>query len=260
MDPAVGCPPEPVWPEEPAFSPFAHALIVLVPLGLTLVGWLCLHAFVGARYANEMAAAAGASLFGLGATVILGPAVFEGAGFSNLSTADLVVLVTWLNAVLAFVYTFSQDLIRRVPRVGPYLHRCRENARAAMRERPWIRRWATFGVGFFVLLPLPGSGSLGGSVVGGLAGLSRMRTFLTVSIASAAVAVIYGVFAEGIRGWFDRHQVGIGARLGGLVALGIVLWLLFRWLRRVSRPAPVPVGGTGGSLTSDRGCTTSDRG
>jgi len=231
----------------PALPPrrpgWVRAGLLLAPVAFLVVAWFVILLWQGGAYAREIAYATGACLFPLGTTVILGPAVLPKSAIAHLSTWDLAGMVIVLNTAMAFLYSFNLDLLGRLPKIGPAFLRARDDASQALRERPWIRRWATFGVGLFVLLPLPGSGALGGCVVGGLIGLSQMRTFTVVTLSNAAVAVLYAWVGNALKDWLDGHQVGLVGRVVGFaVAFGLV-WVALRAVRRLSRPSavePVP--------------------
>jgi uncharacterized membrane protein len=233
--------------DEREFGPWQHVLFLGSATLLTVAVYLLTRGLGGHRFANEMAAAGGASILGLGTSIILGGAFLEGTGVRDLTPWDIAMCLLYLNTVLAFVYGWSLDLFERIPRVGPALKRTRTQAHATVKERPWIRRWATVGVALFVLSPLPGSGVLGGSVVGHIAGLGRLRTFAAVTVANGLVCVLYAWFADALRTVLREHEVTLVERIAGLVILLALLWLLFRFLKRQMgapggrAPAPAPV-------------------
>jgi hypothetical protein len=246
----MGLPPEPP-PTAPRFrfrrpdgdgqpTRAQRAAYLLGPIGLTLLLYGLVWIFAAPATARELTVAATASLFALGTTVVLGPAAL-GDQISVLSTWDLALIVMYLTAASSFFFAYNLDLLHRVPLVGPPLRRARLNAVKALKERPWIRRWATLGVGIFVFLPLPGSGSLGGSIVGGLLGLRRFTCFVTVTAAGVLVCLLYAWFGASAAGWANRHDIPLPYRLGSLVVLGVLLFLLSRWLSRILRaPTPPP--------------------
>jgi uncharacterized membrane protein len=222
---------------------------VLVPAALAVALYAAMWFVVDPDYANQMAYAAGFSIFGFGTTVILGGAVMGDDGFSRLGTWDLSFLALFLGTTLAFVYVYSLDLFEKLPRVGPALRKSRADAVLTVQDRPWIRRWATIGVGLFVLSPLPGSGALGGALVGRLVGLSRVRTFLSVTIANALVCLLYAWFSTGIREWVKDHEPSPLQKIAGLLVVALLFWGLVTWVRSLSRgprPAlPTQPGGSG---------------
>ena len=133
-----------------------RAGLLLAPVAFVVLAWFVVLLWQGGAYAREIAYATGACLFPLGTTVILGPAVLTKSAIEHLSSWDLAFMVIVLNTAMAFLYAFNLDLLGRLPKAGPAFLRARDEAGHALRERPWIRRWATFGVGLFVLLPAAG--------------------------------------------------------------------------------------------------------
>jgi uncharacterized membrane protein len=222
-----------------------RAALLLGPVVVTALAFSAIFLLAGSAAGQEALKAGAASLF-IGTAVILGPAVIAEHGFKVLSTWDLVVLVAYANIATGFFYAYNLDLLERLPRIGPWLHTKREEAVGRLRTSPWIRRWATFGVGFFVLLPLPGSGSFGGCIIGRLVGLSRLRSFVTVSIAGLIVCVAYGWFGRRVETWADENEIPIPVRLAVALAFLGLIWLVGRWIARRGEPAKPPSTVTGG--------------
>lgn len=249
MSPDAHLPP-PAAPASPAAPPrvpgWLRASLVLTPVAFVIFAWFVVLVWRGGAYAREIAYATGACLFPLGTTVILGPAVLTKSAIAHLTSWDLAWMVVVLNTAMAFLYAFNLDLLGRLPKVGPAFVRAREEASRTLKERPWIRRWATFGVGLFVLLPLPGSGALGGCVVGGLIGLSQVRTFTIVSLSNAAVAFLYAWAGDALNDWLTANDVGLWGRLAGFVVGFGLLWVALRAVRSLSRP-PTPPSPSGGA-------------
>jgi uncharacterized membrane protein len=211
-------------------TPALRAALLLGPVLVTASLWFVLWLFVGHTYANQMAAAAGAALFGLGNTVILGPAVLDDV--TDVSTWDLAWMSMYLNAAAGFFYAYNLDLLQRLPWIGARLRKTRANAARSLTDHPWIRRWATVGVGVFVLLPLPGSGTLGGCVVARLIGFSHVRTWLTVTVAGAGVCGAYAWFGSYLHDWVEG--ISMPVKIAGLVVVFLALWLAVRALVRLS--------------------------
>ena len=75
-----------------------------------------------------------------------------------------------------------------------------------MEQRPWIRRWAVVGVSLFVVTPLPGSGALGGALMGRIVGVSKRATVISVSIAGLVIGLLYGLLANELQGMLDKLE------------------------------------------------------
>ena len=254
-DPSPPPPPVPATPTPravPATPPplpgWQRLGLVVAPIAFVVVSWFVVLVWRGGAYAREIAYATGACLFPLGTTVILGPAVLTKSAIAHLTSWDLAWMVIVLNTAMAFLYAFNLDLLGRLPRVGPAFVRAREEASRTLRDRPWIRRWATIGVGVFVLLPLPGSGALGGCVVGGLIGLSQVRTFTIVSLANAGVAFLYAWAGDALSDFLEARNVGVWGRVMGFAVSFALLWLALRAVRRLSQPAAPGTSSAGSDL------------
>jgi uncharacterized membrane protein len=202
-------------------GPWGRAALLLGPVAAAGVGYGLLFLFAGPRAANQALLVGGIFLTFVGPTVIFGSARFDA-----LSTWPVVAVVAVFSCLTAFFYAYNLDLFERVPKVGTWLRRVTLRTRKTLSARPWIRRWATIGVGFFVLLPLPGSGTLGGALMGRLVGLTPFATFGAVSVAGVLVAAAYGGLGTAI---YDLpFPVQVAGGLGFLVAVT----LFGRWLMR----------------------------
>jgi uncharacterized membrane protein len=205
-------------------GPWGRTALLLGPVLAVALGYTLLAAFGGFRLANQVLLIGALFLTFVGPTVIFGSSEFD-----MLSTWPVVGVVSVFSCLTAFFYAYNLDLLERVPKVGVLFRRASLSARKTLSARPWIRRWATFGVGFFVLLPLPGSGTLGGALMGRLVGLTPLASFGAVSVAGVVVAVCYGCFGRLI------DDLPLGVKIAGALGFLIGLTLLGRWLFRQGR-------------------------
>jgi uncharacterized membrane protein len=209
-------------------------LTVGLPLGATLLLWVLSGVLGSWGVAGQLLTATVASLLGLGPTVVFGPAVLSGI---QLSTWELAALMTWTGTVVAALCSWNLDLLERIPRLGPFLASARRGAAHSLRDHRWVRRLALLGVFVFVLLPLPGSGAMGGAIVARLVGLTPLAGFLVVSLACAAVAAIYAVSATALKNWLDDAHVETAVRVGGALVILLIAWLLVKLSRWFARQA-----------------------
>ena len=221
------------------------------PPAAVFVAWWLTDRFFGTTIARESLVAAGLFLTFVGPTVILGPSVVGESGFEHLSTWNLVAVSSFMTVVTAFFWTYNLDLLERVPRMGPVLKRSRERMAKWLAGHRWIRRLAVFGVGFFVVLPLPGSGTMGGSVMGRILGLTRRVAFLSVSLGGVIVTLAYGRFGDEITRLSERYELSTEAKVA--VALGFLLslWLIGKGIAWMGRPAPAAAGAPNGPAGSN---------
>jgi len=193
--------------------------------------------------ARECLVTAGAFLTIVGPTVILGRAVGGDYVFHELDTWGLVLVAAFMTVVTAFFWTYNLDLFERLPRLGPALQRARTRMAANLAAHRWIRRLAVVGVGLFVLMPLPGSGTVGGSIMGRIVGLTRRASFVAVTIGGVAVTLAYGYFSDELTRLSERYRLGTPAKVGVGLAFVAALWLIGKLIARLGRtPAAAPAG------------------
>lgn len=197
------------------------------PIVATGLLWLLIKGLTNPGYAQAVAVAGGISLFGAGTTVVLGQAVFPEI---TLGPWQLAFIVMWVNAASAFWYVYNLDLLERLPKIGPTLHRMREESKNTLAERRWIRRLSVVGVGAFVVTPLPGSGALGGAIMGRLIGVSRFASFASVTVAGIIVCVVYAMFANKLASTIS--EVPTWQRILGAVLVFGTLFVVMRWWSR----------------------------
>ncbi len=214
-----------------------RVLYMLGPFAATAAVLGLVYLFAGLWTLNEVWITGTVSLLGAGTTVIFGKAALGDATFDlQLGTWQLAYIVMYVNAVSTFFYTYNLDLLQRVPKVGPTLRRARRNAAVMLKRRPWIRRWAVVGVGLFVITPLPGSGALGGALVGRIVGVSKRATFISVSIAGVVVSIAYALLAEELKQALDRLEqftppwVRVAVFVLAAIVMVYVMTKLVRWL------------------------------
>ncbi len=239
--------PEPIALQpDPPVGVALRLLYVLGPLALTAAVLGLVYLVAGAWTLNEVWITGLVSLLGAGTTVVFGEAALGDNTFQlGLDTWELAYVVMFVNAVSSVFYTYNLDLLQRLPRVGPWLVRSRHNARIMLRQRPWIRRWAVVGVGLFVVTPLPGSGALGGSLMGRLVGISKRAIVLAVTVAGVIVCSAYALLANELKEALDRVEAFVPpwVRIAVFLVLAALLVAfmtrLVRWFA-TQRPAVEP--------------------
>lgn len=220
---------------------------LLGPLALTAGVLGVIYLVAGERNMYEVLGAGGASLFGAGTTVVFGKAVIGDKLVQlELSTWDLAFVVMYVNAVSAWWYTYNLPLLQHVPKIGPYMKRARDNAVLTLKHRPWIRRWAVVGVGAFVITPLPGSGALGGALMGRIIGISKRATFISVSVAGVVVCVAYAMLARQLEDALNQLEEylppWVRIAIAVLIAL-VMIWIMSKLVRWFASHPPEETDG-----------------
>ncbi len=125
--------------------------------------------------------------------------VIEGAPLGPWQTALLAVVVDLATALSLAV---GLGWMARFAWVERGLKKIHDTAQGVLDQYPRFRRMAFFGVVFFVFLPLPASGAIGGTFVSQFVGLSRTAGVLAVTVGGILVSIAFAALAQwlGARG------------------------------------------------------------
>ena len=105
----------------------------------------------------------------------------------------MALTLTLLDVITALFMLLNFTLMLRVPRLGPWIEKTTSTSREFMAERPWMNRWRIPGLAFFVMLPLQGTGGVGATVLGLMAGLTPGEILLAVGIGAAVESLAFAL-------------------------------------------------------------------
>lgn len=178
------------------------------PLGATAIMLAIAGISRGIDFMINLGVSAGMVFFGLGRAVLLlgrdkAQAVAELPEWqkflASLTTEELLVLILWMDALTAFIMVFHASFIYRIPKVGPAMLALQEDGHFFLSQHPWMRRFAWAGLVAFVTFPFAATGSVGGSILGRLLGLTRRATLTGVIMGSVISTLTVYAFAATIK-------------------------------------------------------------
>jgi uncharacterized membrane protein len=181
---------------------------LLGPLGATAVMLTLAGVVRGLDFMINLATSAMMIFFGLGrAVLLLGRDGSQAVAtmptwqkfLASMTTQELVVLILWMDALTAFVMIFHASFIYRIPKIGPGMLALQEDGEFFLSQHPWMRRFAWLGLIAFVTFPFAATGSVGGSILGRLLGLSRWATLSGVILGSVISTLTVYAFAATIK-------------------------------------------------------------
>ncbi len=142
----------------------------------------------------------------------------------------LIAFSIGLMDVLAGIFmALNFDVALRIPLLGQWISKILQKGNDFVRRRPWLEKFCFFGVVLFVMFPLQGSGGIGGSLVGWMAGLSPARTLLAITIGAFLGCSVIATGSQAIKGLLlSNHEAGVIA-LAGVVAVFVLSYLAYRW-------------------------------
>jgi uncharacterized membrane protein len=147
----------------------------------------------------------------------------------------------WLVALaLAFLdfagglfMAWNFPLVLRIPYIGPWVSRFTAAGRTFLDRRPWLERLYFVGLIAFVALPFDGSGSIVGSVVGRMLGMTKTEVLSCITIGG-----IIGSFAIALGIDYVVNLIPAGAgfwvSLAVFFLIGTALLVMYRSYSRRS--------------------------
>lgn len=150
-----------------------------------------------------------------------------------LSSTDLFCMVTWCDIAMAMFVAFHLGAMLRLPVIGPRISALSSDGQFVLETQPWMKRMALAGLMAFVAFPLAATGTIGGSVLGRMVGLSRTLTFAG-SVVGSVVGNGVMLFGSDLLGrWLDKDDPVI--RYGGIVLIAVLIIALERRYRTLKQ-------------------------
>jgi uncharacterized membrane protein len=138
---------------------------------------------------------------------------------------EIAVLAVLVDAATALTLAVGLGGLTRIGWIARTLKRAHDSAQNVLDQFPRIRRMAFWGVVLFVFLPLPASGSIGGTFVGQFIGLTRTSGAIAVVFAGALVSALFAGLAI-----FMGAKAQEMLRNPWLTAGSVVLFAAFAWI------------------------------
>ena len=227
----------------------------LVVSGGLLVG---LMLYAGWGFASRLVATTALALWLLGRFVILSGTAGAVHDFDGgMSSLQLFLLITYLDAMTALLLAFHIGFLFRLPKIGPRIAALVTDGHFILESQPWMRRATFVGLVAFVGFPLAATGSVGGSIFGRLLGMSRFTTFLGILLGSLIGNGLMYWFSDILGGWIDKDHPAI--KYGGVVVMLLIVLLLeqrYRYLKRrfadAQKPDAMPAADAGSPRGSQK--------
>lgn len=181
----------------------------------------------GFAFVRKLVVAVVASLVAGRLIILGGDSANQPVGFSAL---QLALLVLYLDAMWAVVLTWHAGALFHVPWLGNRLISAVQEGSSLIRRNRWMRNATVAAVLLFVMLPISSTGSIGGSLLGRLLGLSRRATLTVVLVGSVLGCAAMYAGAEMLEQYIDSSHPAV--RYGGIAVLVLMFFVLSRRYRR----------------------------
>jgi len=144
----------------------------------------------------------------------------------------LAILAVGADFAIGATLALGLGPLGRVPGIGPALRKGHDRAEQVLREYPRLRRMAFWGVVIFVYLPLPASGSIGGTFVGQLLGLRRLHGLAAIVLGGALVSATFAGLAVALGSQAQAMIENPWVTVGAVLVFAGVVFLAYRAARK----------------------------
>lgn len=194
----------------------------LVAVSAVLYFWIA----YGWASAVKLATTATFSFFAAGKFIILGGGIEQLENREFYNSEQLLALVFSMDVMTVGFLVFHLGFLFRMPKMGAKLQAVADNGHIILEAHPWMRRMTFVGLVIFVAVPLAMTGSVGGSILGRLLGMSRLATFLGVMLGNViGGSAMY--FGSGVlRDILKKDDPML--LIGGIIVMALVLYVLLR--------------------------------
>lgn len=209
--------------------PVSWWVTLLVPLLLIVGAVFVISINGGWLLATKVVGAATATFFLLGRFVILlGQQGDLSSDWDFLSPLQLFFMVSYMDLAVALLVAFHVGSLFNLPWLGKRAASLVEDARFVLDRLPWMKNAAFTGLTLFVAFPLAATGAVGGSILGTLLGLDRLRVFLATVIGCLLGNGGLYLMADTLGRYIDTRSPVV--KFGGLaVILAVVLCMEYRY-------------------------------
>jgi len=217
---------------EPNASETRVLLAVWIASLVLLLGGLAVWIAIGE---HEHAGRVWAQVLGL-ATLPGKYVIFSGLSEeSPLRPWPLALLAVGADLAIGATLAVGLGPLGRLPWIGPMLKTMHDRAEQVLVEYPRLRRMAFFGVVLFVYLPLPASGAIGGTFVGQLLGLSRLRGLCAVVLGGGLVSATFAALAIAMGSQAQTMLENPWVTVSAVLVFAVVVFFAYRAARNALR-------------------------
>jgi len=157
-------------------------------------------------------------------------------GRETIIPASILLGIPWwlIAFTLAFLdfagglfMAWNFPLVLRIPYVGPWIRRFVAAGRTYLDRRPWLERLYFVGLIIFVSIPFDGSGSIVGSIVGRMLGMTKAEVLACITIGGVIGSFAIALGVDYIANLIPA-EAGLWVSLVVFLLIGAALLVMYR--------------------------------
>ncbi|WP_146199747.1 small multi-drug export protein [Methanospirillum stamsii] len=123
----------------------------------------------------------------------------------GFSWQTVCFVFTYVDMVLCLFMLWNFNFVCKIPILGRWVYFLVQNGSNYLSKHSWVERFCFMGLITFIFLPLQGSGSIGGSILGRILGMSPYQIFTAVFIGTMVQSYLIGVSMFAIQEYLDLN-------------------------------------------------------
>jgi uncharacterized membrane protein len=144
----------------------------------------------------------------------------------------ICITMSFIDIITCLFLLWNFDILGLIPFIGPYLTRLMQRGSRMLKERPWLERLYFIGLIFFVFLPLQGTGSISGTILGKMAGMPPFEIFCATGFGAILQSFLIGLSAYALNKYLGVNLWYVVASILGIIILVSAVSCI--WYRIVS--------------------------
>ncbi|MBN2734435.1 MAG: small multi-drug export protein [Methanomicrobiaceae archaeon] len=124
----------------------------------------------------------------------------------------------------ALFMTLNFDLALRIPVLGRWIKGVMEGGENFFASHKYLEKLSALGLVLFVVVPFQGSGGIGGTLVGRMMGLSKIKVFISIAIGAFIGSFAIALGIEYVIDLFRFDPCIAAMALSAIMAIAAAVW------------------------------------
>lgn len=149
----------------------------------------------------------------------------------------ITISVAFLDVVTALFIVWNFDLIQRIPVVGRVISIVVHQGYDFLQKHRWVDRLYIIGLALFVMIPLQGTGGIGGAIIGNMLGMNKKEIILSVATGAFIGSFLIGISMHTLHSRAGKDFWMIIILIAAIIFISIIGSLIYRFIcvRRASK-------------------------
>lgn len=126
----------------------------------------------------------------------------------------------------AMFMALNFDLALRIPMLGRWIKGVMEGGESFFESHKWMEKLSVIGLVLFVIVPFQGSGGIGGTILGRMMGIPKLKVILAIAVGAFIGSFSIALGVEYVVELFRFDPVVAALVLSGLMLIVAVIYII----------------------------------